>query len=610
MSHLQAETLRTVLSSYFEAGTVRRNCSEHHKYLSQLAGKYRESGDLPEQRAASLLSDLCSMMFSDARTGNPWGPFWTDYGAGKRSMEADDLEKEHLEILGEIVYEVEDLELKARIADILWTRGQGYQFGQIAIAAYSEESGRTDESPLFERLSRLKRAANIARRLGRQKALHTSSFDRLDQYLDELSGDPSNAPVVLPLLQVIYDHQLGDPAKYTAICESSAARCSSSHDWNLASSFWELASSWHHRQGLEDEALRCRQAAAKELVARGQDPEGRKRYGKGYSAGWILRGLTALKNSGGNKEEIDRLSSELQELQKEAREDLHTVKFDPQQTVAGYEEGLSEHLGSITTHLSGRSLQDAIVLLCNLTEPTDVPNLKSIIREGGAGLLTQMFTMVATDSEGKETDKAEGIGWNGEVAESDLLKRMYEHARTITWPMACEWFLDPGRRIIAEEHAPRIRDLVFLVSHNPFILPGHEGIFLRGIHAGFEGDFLLAIHFLVPQLESSLRRYLKQSGVLTWVHKEGLQKELDLGGLLSLPRTKELLGENLVFDLRGILTEKFGENLRNDMAHGNMPEASFYRGAAPLYFWWLILRMVWMAYQATYAPDQTEPPSE
>lgn len=563
-----------------------------------MANELKESGRLPEAEAAALLGGICSMMFDNSRSGNPWGPMWTDYRAGRRSMEADDLEKEQLDALGEVVAEIENPELRARIADILWTRKQGYQFGQLAVAAYSDDESRPGSANHpRKRISRLERAINIARSLGRKKPLHISTFERLDQLVDELAADPANASLLPNFLDVIFDHQLEDAGKYIAICEDTAGRTSLQKQWNLAARFWELASSWHHRQGQEDEARRCRQAAAKELIARGRDAEGRERYGSGYSAGWILRGITALKNCGGDKAEIESLNLELAELQIAAREDLHTFRLDPE-AVEAYEEGFSQHVDMLETRLSGNALQDAIVLYCNITLPTDVKNLGSTVKEGGAGLITQMIPMVATDNEGKETDRAEGIGWNGEVAESDFQKRLYEQARTVMWPMACDWFIEPGRRIIAREHAPRIKDLVFLVSNNPFVPPGHQGIFLRGIHAGFEGDFLLATHLLIPQFESSLRLYLKQSGVITWISKDGLQKELDLGGLLSMPRTKQLLGDDLLFDLRGLLTEKFGENLRNEMAHGNMPETAFFKSAAPLYFWWLLLRMVWIAYEA------------
>jgi hypothetical protein len=596
---MNAQTLRAILALSCERKPGNKTCSDHDKCFFGLSKELRENGNLPMANAAALLGGICSMMFNDARTGNPWGPVLADYKAGRRSLEADDLEKDHLDALGELVPEIDDPELRARIADVLWTRGHGYQFGQMAIAAYNEDGNRPEASNhVSERISRLGRAANIARRLGRTKLLHVSAFDQLDRLLDELTDDPENAPLLPHLLDIIFDHQLGDPERHLSICETLAGQASLRKEWDLAARFWELASSWHHKQGRENEARRCRQTAAWETIARGRDPDGRMRYGAGYSAGWILRGLTALKSSGGDRAEIEALSSKLAELQGEAQADLHTFGINPKDSMGEYDDEHSKHIERLESHFSGKMLQDAIFLYCNITNPTDVGDLKATIMERGAGLITQMIGMVATDNEGKETDRAEGIGWNGEVAESDILKRLYEHARTISWPLTCDWFLDPGRRIIAKKHAPRIKDLVFLISNNPFVPPGHERIFLRGIHAGFEGDFLLATHLLVPQFESSLRRYLKQCGVVTWILKDGLQKELDLGGLLSLPRTTELLGEDLVFDLRGILTEKFGVNLRNDMAHGNMAEAEFFRGFGPLYFWWLLLRMVWIAYEA------------
>ena len=596
---MNAQTLRTILALSYEKAPGNKTCSEYEKCFNGLAKEHKESSRLPEAEAADLLGSICSMMFDNSRTGNPWGPMWTDYRAGRRSMEADDLEKEQLDALGEVVPEIENPELRARIADILWTRSQGYQFGQMAIAAYIDGENRPEAANhVMERIWRLGRAMNIARSLGRAKPLHISTFERLDRLVDELAADPANAPCLPHLLDIIFDHQLGDSVKYITFCETAAGRASLQKDWDLSARFWELASSWHHRQGQEEEARRCRQAAAKELITRGRDPDGRKRYGAAYSAGWIVRGLTALRNYGGDKAEVKALNSELAEVQKAAQKDLHTISFDPRESVESYEDEHAEHVERLRTHLSGGTLQDVIVQFSDIIQPTNVSDLESTIKEGGTGFITQMIGMVATDDEGKETDRADGIGWNGEVPESDLRKRLYEHARTITWPLACEWFIEPGRRIIAAEHTPRIKDLVFLVSNNPVIEPGHEGIILRGIHAGFYGDFLLATHLLVPQLERSIRRYLKQCGVDTWIWKDGLQKEVDLGGLLAMPQAKEIFGTDLVFDLRGILTEKFGENLRNDMAHGNMSEPEFFHRAGSLYIWWLFLRMIWIAYDA------------
>jgi hypothetical protein len=68
---------------------------------------------------------------------------------------------------------------------------------------------------------------------------------------------------------------------------------------------------------------------------------------------------------------------------------------------------------------------------------------------------------------------------------------------------------------ILSEHGIQRRDFVFLLAGNPLIPPGHEGIYLRGLQSGFFGDWLVAMHLLIPQLEASLRHVLQHRGVVT-----------------------------------------------------------------------------------------------
>jgi hypothetical protein len=59
----------------------------------------------------------------------------------------------------------------------------------------------------------------------------------------------------------------------------------------------------------------------------------------------------------------------------------------------------------------------------------------------------------------------------------------------------------------------------------------------------------------------------------------------------------QILDPNTLFDLRGILIERFGHNMRNESAHGLMPEAAFFQPAA-VYLWWLVLRLCWYGFAA------------
>lgn len=45
-----------------------------------------------------------------------------------------------------------------------------------------------------------------------------------------------------------------------------------------------------------------------------------------------------------------------------------------------------------------------------------------------------------------------------------------------------------------------------------------------------------------------------------------------------------------MFDLQGLLVERFGANLRNRMAHGLMADIEFTTPTV-LYLWWLVLRI-------------------
>src|SRR5207253_6305138 len=142
-----------------------------------------------------------------------------------------------------------------------------------------------------------------------------------------------------------------------------------------------------------------------------------------------------------------------------------------------------------------------------------------------------------------------------------MRKKMVMQAKQTHWPLQVAWKIEPGRVTIIKEHGVRQRDLVFLVGDNPFIPSDHEGIYLRGLQSGFFGDWLVAMHLLIPQIESSIRYVFQQHDVVTsTLESDGTQKERDLNQLLWMPELEQIFGPDIAFDLRGILIERFGDN--------------------------------------------------
>jgi Domain of unknown function (DUF4209) len=105
----------------------------------------------------------------------------------------------------------------------------------------------------------------------------------------------------------------------------------------------------------------------------------------------------------------------------------------------------------------------------------------------------------------------------------------------------------------------------------------------------------VATHLLIPQVEHSIRVLLANAGVITSsLATGGIQNEYNLNQTLvdekfAGPLTK-ILGEDLVFDLRGLLIEHGGSNLRNRVAHGLLDDGEF-DSAVAVYLWWLVLRL-------------------
>jgi len=144
------------------------------------------------------------------------------------------------------------------------------------------------------------------------------------------------------------------------------------------------------------------------------------------------------------------------------------------------------------------------------------------------------------------------------------------------------------------EHEINIEDLLFLVKDSPFVPSGREYLFAKGLYAGLIGDFFISTHLLIPQIENSVRYLLWQKGFIPSGYKNGIQNEHDLNKTLYRPEIKTIFDEDLLFNLKCLLVEHSGCNLRNRMAHGLSDDHEFQPGVMSD-LGWLTLRLCCLA---------------
>lgn len=144
----------------------KKMCDTYCKLLSDKAQMFEQTSDERCANVLVMLTNITSMFLRPDDIAQPLGSAW-QFGE-TRSANLGDIDDRELDFLAEIVSKLNDAELQARIADILWIKRQDHACAQIAIRAYLE-SARNLESLTGDVsfLNRLHRACAIAIQLFR-----------------------------------------------------------------------------------------------------------------------------------------------------------------------------------------------------------------------------------------------------------------------------------------------------------------------------------------------------------------------------------------------------------------------------------------------------------
>jgi len=566
-------------------------CSLYSSAYADLSRKLKEQGDERGDRVFWFLSVVCSFHPNYDKKGNPYGPFWTE--GNKRALMAEDLVSEDLDVLAAILPDAHDPELRARIADVLWECRKDHRSAQIAIEAYLETGEVTAPEDIWAPFGeRLERALQLAAKIGFGNDKHREIVAIVEDLIVKFQPDLKAGLSCARLMRLLIVHRAGDPGKYAAISESLAQSYRDLGDFRFARRYYELGALWQRKAKEPDKANNLLLAAAETRVSEADAYVTGEHKNYSAAAQCLSEAVRSMRDAGGSKERIDDLHRKLTELQKLSLVEFQTSSID-MEAIPDFTEGRKAAIQASVESVSGLPFDKAVFHLASMFDPVDPSELRkkteNLIAEYP---LPYLFGSIAVSSSGKQTATAPSVAVGpDDEKEKAMQKEMLEQARVIHWPLLVDFYIEPTRIQIVKEHGIRLSDLSFLVSHNPFIPQGHEGLFARGIQAGFEGDWAVSMHLLIPQIENSIRWVLERNGeIVSTLEQDGTQKERDLGWLLTCDKMKEIFGERLTFSLRGLLIEKFGHNFRNIVAHGLVDEGGFFSHVS-VHIWWLAIRL-------------------
>ncbi|MEA9490701.1 DUF4209 domain-containing protein [Xanthomonas campestris] len=567
----------------------------HHRWdATQLTDrrseKLVEEGLEQEALVLKLLSAVISMHFR-GNLPEPFGPMWQD---GNRCSPAPQhLGQLDVQFLQAMAKSAKNAWLKARLADVACVAGpsvglKGWEMGSVAAQAYLDHAKKylTGNEPI--------KAMDVVECLQRAMHLGWKYRRKDDAFREDVWMTATNAidhainkkqlGIISPLTEEIIQRQ-HSLAQATAEKLEKAIDSWSGDDHeavvdNIPSFYKKAARLWHvAKDSARSETCYHKTADALILKARGN----RQAM---VRADWIAEGIALLRRHRGDRTKIKELQSELAEIRRTISDEMHSVshEIDTRDLIAFIEQKVT------STDLPTALFQIAFAF----STFTSVEQIKAEVIETSKKYVFQhLFARVVYNDEGVPVERGDAFDAN---EPANLEQHMIENICRFHHPLLANVAVMHATSLVRNRCEPTLNDLLALTHASPVVPEGHEWSMARGLLAGLEHDWEEAAIFLIPQAEPFVRAAFKRRNLNTLAIKEGIEQEKSLSELLGHEDIAQVFHEDIVMDLKAILTHRSGHNLRNLFGHGLIKDEHL-ASTATIVLWWALLRLIMWPYR-------------
>jgi hypothetical protein len=583
--------------------------------FSKSARKSLEDGNPKQAKIYWLLSDACSMMLSSDNKNEPFKPFAVFHD--RRSAIADDFSAEDISFFSEIVSEVTDIRLKARLADLAWLKASKRDLNNalVAIDAYRQipldtETWVRDGRECWYRA------------LGLAAMLRTGAGNRIQEMERDIqqafySSEESDGYLALWLADLMANFGLGksNAGNVAGKLESLARTFEGDGDLHRARDYYENSSKWYESAEDKTKSIEMTicyaEAYVKEAVARTTTEQPSNMVAASFyeKAIQILRTIPkadrpALK--------VDERIAELHKLLNEAGQ----LSLNEMGVISSDGIDITQMVEAAKSAVSEKTPLDALKAFANLSQGMHISEMQdSAIKQLKQHPLSSLFGGTYMSRDGRVIAKTNGINFddtlNGNHPNVQATV-MQNHGIHLT--LIVQGSILPALEILHLEHRIREVDFLSIVKQSPIVPPGREALFAKGLYSGYDHDYVTALHLLSPQIENLVRYHLKNAGAKTsTLDSCGIENENGLSTLVALPEMKTVFGDDLSFEIKALFCDPLGANLRNELAHG-LVDHNACNSLHGVYAWWLTLRLVfntfWNAARQEREPGNTEGDAE
>jgi hypothetical protein len=533
------------------------------------------------KKSLLLLANICSPILNLESRNDPFQPFRT--WGNKRSFLPIDLIDEEILYLSSIVDEDLPPILKARIADILWTysKPKNKKHSEIAIENYIsmdvfDDFFEPDVYVFWERAVMLAKQTKNSSLIGKTKS----------KLLDEIDHPSTSWDFHLLKIIEIFDNTDLDKGLNHELAEKLLEKqkeFNHEQQFHIAEQYLELAAKLFKKSGNAEDSY-------KSLALLSQATENHGDYRKNESAmvanifyKLALQRYTEIPNSYRSTLQIDQKLDTVQE--KITQSGL--LITDELKLISTGKMNISELQEHSVNHVKDKQTAFESLLYFSGVSSCNFENIwKSTENNINNSPISSLLGKTSVSSDGRQISSIPPLNSNNrdEVILKNAIKNFGIHMHLVV-----EGCILPALEQIQQEHLFPKEFLIQLCKFSSIVPEKREILVANALYQGFEGDFRSAIHLLAPQVENMIRQLLKRNRLVTTHTENSIEEEKGLSSLVS--RARNILGDDLWFELQAVFTDSLSANLRNEVGHGLLDDDTS-NSLYSVYAWWMILRLV------------------
>ncbi len=549
-----------------------------HDYSFKFADLCEENfsnGNLKASKVFYLLRDACSMTLKPGSLNEP-------YEAGcirgnGRSAILEDFTERDLEFFESILDETTDCRLKSRMADILWILKipKNIKFLEIAVNEYSKislepKSLNQFKIDAFERAIRLSRLSEIT------KNQYAEILNKILECFNK--AGPTDRYYCLRMSYLLDIAELNRKLQPSVAekLENFADTFAKENKFMAAIDYYQESQKWYKKLKNSCKIAETALKMANILIEKAKE---RGAISSKIDLEQALKELRSIPAKDRNELGIDQKIDEIRKLMGQNNQDI----ISEMSLIATDKIDISRYQNNAKLAVKGKRLSEAVLYLANITANPLYENIKksseNLLKKS---LFSNFITQIYVDADGRKLSQI--------TTKDDRLKHEMYQQYNMHVELAVDGRILPAFWQILEEHRVSM-SCIYNICRNSSVVPaGRTDIWAQGLYYGFDRDFLVSSHLLIPQIEHLVRIVLQKGKITTTTIDEyGIESEKSINSLLQEPKIYELLGRDLTEELKFLLTEPMGLNYRNKICHGLVSESP---NSVNVYIWWLCLKLV------------------